>query len=298
MVERLGEAKMKEVISVCDREADIYDYLVYKLAQRQRFVVRAWHDRKLKAEEERLFEAMSKHAKLGTYTINIGQKGGRKARKATITLRSACMKVTAPVVSSHKDNKQSTQQIAINVIYAREENSLKTEEPLRWILFTSEPVRTFEETRRVVKCYEARWHIEEYHKCWKSGAGAERQRMQSVDNLKRMLSLLAVVSVRLLQLRESLAQSDEEAIRERDASEVLTEAEMNVLKAFSKSIRKKTVSEEKYTLRWAYEMVARLGGWCNSKRTGIASWQTIWHGWFRLQERLEGFQTAKELAKI
>ncbi|MBI2791171.1 MAG: hypothetical protein HYX61_04365, partial [Gammaproteobacteria bacterium] len=37
----------------------------------------------------------------------------------------------------------------------------------------------------------------------------------------------------------------------------------------------------------------KLGGWNNSKRTGRASWLTIWHGWFRLQDRLEGYLAAQ-----
>ena len=41
--------QMHRVISVCDREADIYDYLAYKLSNGERFVVRAKH---LRAVEE------------------------------------------------------------------------------------------------------------------------------------------------------------------------------------------------------------------------------------------------------
>ncbi|HGY7935228.1 TPA: IS4 family transposase, partial [Escherichia coli] len=40
MAERLGEIQ-KRVITVCDREADIWHYLHYKVSHGQRFVVRA-----------------------------------------------------------------------------------------------------------------------------------------------------------------------------------------------------------------------------------------------------------------
>lgn len=46
MVQRLGEIQPR-VISVCDREADIWHYLDYKLSQGQRFVVRAAQNRLL-----------------------------------------------------------------------------------------------------------------------------------------------------------------------------------------------------------------------------------------------------------
>ncbi|PYB48006.1 hypothetical protein DI019_00005, partial [Legionella pneumophila] len=36
----------------------------------------------------------------------------------------------------------------------------------------------------------------------------------------------------------------------------------------------------------------------DSKRTGKAAWSTIWKGWFRLQERVEGLRIANELMEM
>ena len=50
---------MENVISICDREADVYDYMVYKKGMEQRFVVRAWQNRKTRTmEEEQLFDTL------------------------------------------------------------------------------------------------------------------------------------------------------------------------------------------------------------------------------------------------
>ena len=46
MSERLGD-KMKDCISVCDREADVIEYLSYKCTHNQRFVVRANYCRRI-----------------------------------------------------------------------------------------------------------------------------------------------------------------------------------------------------------------------------------------------------------
>ena len=73
-----------------------------------------------------------------------------------------------------------------------------------WILLTTETVKTFEDCRTVLRFYELRWRIEEFHKAWKTGAGVERQRMQSADNLERMAVILMFVAVRLIQIREAL----------------------------------------------------------------------------------------------
>ena len=52
------------------------------------------------------------------------------------------------------------------------------------------------------------------------------------------------------------------------------------------------------TLGWAYCAIAKLGGWNDTKRTGKASWATVWKGWYKLQERLEGYKIFKNSLKI
>ncbi len=48
-------------------------------------------------------------------------------------------------------------------------------------------------------------------------------------------------------------------------------------------------------MQWAYMAIARLGGFMDSKRTGIASWGALWEGWEALQSKLDGFLAAKDL---
>jgi len=50
--------------------------------------------------------------------------------------------------------------------------------------------------------------------------------------------------------------------------------------------------------RWAFLALARLGGFTDTKRTGRPGWATIWHGWFRLQERVEGYRLAKAAGEM
>ena len=58
-----------------------------------------------------------------------------------------------------------------------------------------------ESVRLVVDWYTYRWVIEEYHKCLKTGCGLEKRQLTTADGLKRLLGFLALVAVRLLQLR-------------------------------------------------------------------------------------------------
>ena len=48
-------------------------------------------------------------------------------------------------------------------------------------------------------------------------------------------------------------------------------------------------------MKWAYQSLAKLGGFNDSKRTGMASWTTIWEGWDDLQAQVKGYRLAKAL---
>ncbi|MEI6859927.1 MAG: hypothetical protein V5788_09135 [Shewanella sp.] len=45
------------------------------------------------------------------------------------------------------------------------------------------------------------------------------------------------------------------------------------------------------SMKWAYISIAKLGGFTDSKRTGMA----IWEGWDTLQAQVSGYRLAKEM---
>jgi len=282
---RLGSA-MERTISVCDRESDVYEYLLYKCLQNQRFVVRAQVDRKVLDNELKLFEAMERASPaLWCYTVQIPQRGGRKAREAKLLLRSMALELLAPA-----GRTISPGSLKVNVVLAEEIDAATQSEPLHWVLLTTENVSSAEDARQVVRYYELRWRIEDYHKAWKSGVGVERQRFQCAENLERMLVITAFLAVRLLQLRECLTTPAIIAT-EKSCETVLSEDEWKVL--WLSTERCKPMPQTPPPTTWAFYAIAKLGGFADTKRTGRPGWDTIWHGWFRLQERLEGYQLSK-----
>jgi hypothetical protein len=86
MAARLGTA-MANVISVCDREADIYDYLLYKIANQQRFVVRSMMSRHIEEGSDKLYHFASELNSVKQRQIQIAQRGGRKAREVTLDVK-------------------------------------------------------------------------------------------------------------------------------------------------------------------------------------------------------------------
>ncbi|WP_252179061.1 IS4 family transposase [Endozoicomonas sp. 4G] len=291
---RLG-AQMTKVASVCDREADVYEYIQYKLTHNQRFVVRATQNRILIDHDLLLFDALAEEPALGTYTIKVPQRGGRNARKARkVTLE--VKKKTATIQSPQRPGGRLA-PITVNVLIAEEINN-DTEDRLRWILLTSESVETFKNCRTVLRFYELRWRIEEFHKAWKTGTGVERLRMLSAGNMQRLAVILMFVAVRLLQIREALilpydrkAKGGKTWNEKTPANKVVSDEEWKVL--WITYYEGKALPKKVPTLAWLLQTIAKVGGWCDSKRTGIPGWLVVWEGWAKLQDRLHTYRVTK-----
>ena len=283
MKQRLGDI-MSRTISVCDREADVYEYLHYKVSEGQRFVVRSMHNRHLEEKEKPLYELSSDLVDRGQRTVSIAQRGGkhaRAAREVTLEVRSASVVLKSP-------NKKSGQSLPMYYIQCTE--SGHQEGALCWHLLTSEPVESQQEAFKVLEYYERRWLIEDYHKAWKTGGTeVEKLRMQSSDNLERLAVILAFLATRILQLRFI------------KTSKISSESSCDTIvsgrswKLLWLKLEKKPLPEKAPNSDWLYRSLATLAGWKDSKRTGRASCQTLWQGWFKLQMILEGYELARAL---
>ena len=71
---RFGD-QIHKVITVCDREADIFTYLQEKNEMQERFVVRAKHHRSIEQAGQKLFPHLATQPELGRYQLDIPQKG-------------------------------------------------------------------------------------------------------------------------------------------------------------------------------------------------------------------------------
>lgn len=287
---RLGTPE--NLITVCDREADIYQFLDFLQLAQWRFVIRANHDRKLAtAHGTALWDHMAKQPVRGTYTLALAQRGpqratlGRAARPARpaqtrrLVLRAARVMLRAPTGAKGS--------LAVHVVYVAEPEPPAGETPLEWMLMTSEPIATIEESLTVVGYYECRWLIEEFHKVWKTGCRIEASRLQHAENLERWAVITAHIAARMLALCGVAA-----AEPERSCSEIFTTDEWQCLYACTHAGQRLPSSPP--SVRWAITAIAQLGGWHDTKRTGIPGWQSLWRGWLRLDERLTGWCLARD----
>lgn len=280
MEQRLG-ANMRKVISVCDREADIIEYLTYKTNHQQRFIVRSMQSRCIEQGADKLYQYSESLKPAGQRVVQVRQKGGRKAREAICDVRYAAVSVKMPA------NKKG-EPVSLYYVGCQEKNNDKE---LCWHILTSEPVKSGEDAKRVLGYYEKRWLIEEFHKAWKSGGTqVEALRMQSKDNLEKMVVILAFIAVRLHQLRY-LGLNKKEAEKQ-SCETILSPLAWKLL--WSKQEKTK-LPKKVPSVYWAYISLGKLAGWYDSKRNGRVGWERLWEGWFMLQTILEGYLLAKSL---
>ena len=288
LLARLGPERMRHVVSVCDREADIYEYLCRKVAHEQRFVVRASRNRVLDGDDglKLLWPKLASAPVTARAAVHVPQRAGRVARIASVSVRRACVSVKRP---SNVRAAAAPKRVTVNAVLVREDNPPTGVEPLEWMLLTSEPIARASDVGAVMRMYRLRWRIEEFHKLWKSGVGVERCRMQSADNILRLAVILAFVATRVLQLRE-LFDSDKSG----SCAQLLTPIEWTILWV---TVEKKPPPDVAPTVEWAYHALGRLGGWYDSKRTGRVGPKTLLDGWNRLEQHIAGYEAARLLQR-
>ena len=276
---------MDRIISVCDRESDIFEYMTYKQAAQQRFVVRVNHDRALQDSEVKLKEHIGDQSSTASYQVKVKQKGGRKARTAKVAVRHAEVVISAP------KKHPALAPLTLNVLSCDEIGVPKGVAPLCWRLYTTEPIGSMDDALKIVRYYELRWRVEEFHKAWKSaGTQVESLRLQKRKNLEKMIVITAFVSIRLLQLRELV--SDTSQAKETCCSSFFNDVEWRLLWSKTES---KPIPQKPPSLFWAYYALAKLGRWYDSKHTGRVGWNALWKGWYNLTQLIDGARLVQNI---
>src|SRR5260370_41548779 len=156
----------------------------------------------------------------------VGATEKKKARIARLEIRAAPFVLTLPKQKSPYLKKAAPQKIVEWVVEAREINPPKGATPVRWVLHTSELVSTFEQAWQILEYYEARWLIEEFHKCLKTGCRLESRLYETAARLEAVACMLSVLAVRLLQMK-SVARRQPDLPAER----VVPKAWLDMLRA-------------------------------------------------------------------
>ena len=100
--------------------------------------------------------------------------------------------------------------ITLSLVEVWEPDAPEGEKPLRWLLWTTESIKTFADALRIVEIYKLRWRIEDFHKVLKSGCQIEEVRFHTTQRIRKAIALYSPVAVRILALRD-LARREPDA---------------------------------------------------------------------------------------
>jgi hypothetical protein len=184
-----------------------------------------------------------------------------------------------------KYGEHGREPLAAWVIHVREIDPPAGQEPLEWILLSNVPTATRQQAWERVNWYECRPIIEEYHKAQKTGCGMERPQFTTRKALEVAISMLSVVAVQLLRLRDLSRRPDADAL---PATEVVHEDYVEGLSLWRWKEARMDLSVKEFLYA-----LARKGGHLGRPSDRPPGWLVLWRGWMELQPLVEGLRLAR-----
>ena len=267
-------------VAVGDRGADSMDYMLGCRASRMDFNIRLAQNRRLVTEDgstSYLFETVRSWEPVVGKKLEIAASHGHKARTAHILVSFGQLKLR---ISRKNDC------LAVHIVRAWEIDAPEdVTDPIEWVLATSVAIACPEDALCRLDWYTTRWLIEDYHQCLKTGCTAEERDFEHAARIKRLLGFLAIIAMRLLQLRQ--------ASRLQPQSPATTVAEPLLIAL----VAKKADLSPNMTVREFWRGVAKLGGFRGRRSDGQPGWRTLWRGWLYLANLFEGVLLASSLSR-
>jgi len=263
-----------EVVTVADREADIYDLFARPRRLNTHLLIRATHNRRVEHEARYLWAAIRQTPAGGRLTIDVPRTPARDPRSATLTVRWTTLALHPP---RHHRQRAQLPPVVVQVVLVEEEAPPEGETALCWLLLTTLPVAGVAEAVRYVRWYAVRWVIERYHYVLKSGCGIEELQLESAAALKCALATYSIVAWRLLWLTYEARVAPEQP-----CDGVLEAHEWQALACVTHQtpIPPPTPPTLGEAVRW----IAQLGGFLGRSRDGDPGVKTLWRGWQRLHD--------------
>ena len=269
-----------EVITVADREADIYDLLAMPRRPGSHLLIRATHNRRVDHQARYLWQAIGQSPAQGQLILQLRRNNDQPPRQATLTIRYETLAIQPPVVRRVTGATESPDLVPVQVILAQEESPPPSVKPVCWLLFTTMPVSNLQQATQCVRWYSYRWLIERYHYALKSGCGLEELQLEQAQRVHRALATYCIVAWHLLWLTYQARQNPD-----MPCDSVL---ELHQWQSLYCTIHKTPVPPDKPpSLRQAVRWTAQLGGFLGRKGDGEPGVKTIWRGLRRLADIAE-----------
>jgi len=266
------------VLTVADREADFYDFLLLAVREHQWVLIRAAHDRAVEGEPGRLWRTVEAAPPLSDQLLSVRIPRGddRPERVGRFTLRALPVTLQPP----NQRRREALPTIGVTAVLAQEVEPPDGEEPISWLLLTTLSVTTFEQAALCLRWYTYRWRIERFHFTLKSGCQIEKLQLETAFRIRTALAVYCLVAWRLLYLMYVARQAPDQP-----CTLFLTEPEWQAL--YARTHRTRIVPAEPPDVRTAVRWIAQLGGFLGRKGDGEPGVKVLWRGFRRLTDIAE-----------
>jgi hypothetical protein len=248
-----------------DRGADCWKVLTLAQDQGLLMTVRAAYDRRVDDDDVRLWSTVERADVIAKRKIAVPARPARHrkrrlgegkrvtylaqpraARRATVSIRAACVDVRPRAGLGGATTR-------LNAVLVRENR--RGEDRVEWMLLTTHPIATRQQVLEIVRGYTLRWRIEDFHRVWKRGlCRVEETQLRSRNAIFKWATILAAVATRAMRLTQ-LARSTPDA----PASTEFSPTELEAIVALRQP--KETHDLASLTLSVAVRWVADLGGY-------------------------------------
>ena len=219
-----------EVITVGDRESDIFELLWSCQELNSLFIVHSKQNRKFiysNIGKINLQTRLNQLSEKKEIIIKVPKKKNKTTREASIEVKyiSGLIPIRSPsLYGSKKHDHKISDKVAVYVIRAKEIDPPKGSEAIDWTLLTNIPVNSFEDAIEKIGWYKLRWKIEEYFRVLKSGCKIENARLATKERLEKLIALKSVIAFKILYLSKAAISNPEES-----CGKILTSKEWQAL---------------------------------------------------------------------
>lgn len=273
-----------EILTICDREADIYDMFAFAEEAEAKLLVRARFNRALvKQPLDKLWPTVEQTAIVGQLQVHVPLSDRQPEREAVVSVRYTSVTPKPPWRPKHK----KLPLVTLNAVLVREENPPSdVEEPIEWLLLTNWAINSLDDAAQMIKWYRCRWQIEVFHKVLKSGCSIEECRLQTAERLFPFIALKSVIAWRLHWMTFINRHEPTTA-----CTVVLAEHEWQAL--YIRIHRTTALPDTPPTARQAVRWIGQLGGFLGRKGDGEPGITVLWRGWQRLQDLADTWYLVK-----
>lgn len=259
------------LVSVGDREADVYDFLALERPPGVDVLIRAAWDRCVSTPERYVWATLEAQPVVSDLLIDVPRRGVQPARQAVLSLRYCRLTLAPP---RHR-KREGLPAVALWAVLVREREPPLDTEPIEWLLLTTVAVGSVEDAVERVQWYSCRWGIEVWHRILKSGCRLEARQFATAERLHRCLSLYSVLAWRIFYAT-MLAR----AVPEVPCSVLLEPEEWQAL--YCAIHRVAQPPPEPPTLGQAVQWIAQLGGFVGRRRRDRPGAEVLWRGFQHL----------------